>query len=310
MYEITYKHLLAEKNTLEAMIANAKNPKSMSVLSLKSRLGQILAELDGIRPTQLIKKAVITFRGLPVNGSQSIDAEFSAKVLDGLNDVIASISASNIGLLGYHGIIPNKSAHALQITGMAVGSFGFELALPLSQDDLIDGQVNDTGQTIKQLQSLIRLGIDGGDEEIGDMLEQIHPRAIVKINDFLQIISRHGALFALQFENNTIRLNSDEQLYHIIKRLSSDNIKESEGVYQGKFKGLLPNSRSFEFESVSGELVKGKIDQAVKNPDIINQEYLNIPISVKLHTTQFGNSKPKYRLLDINSIQSLECVGL
>lgn len=302
MYEMTYKHLLAEKHILETMISGASNQNSMSVLSLKVRLKKVLSELDSVSPAQLIKKAVITFRGLPVNGSQGVGADFSAKALDGLNSMIASVSASNMGILGYHGVIPNKSAHTLQITGTAVGSFGFELALPLSQDDLLDGYFNNTEQTIKQLQSFIQFGIDGADDEIGDMLEQIHPRAINKINDFLRLMDKYGALFALQFDGRTLKLDNDKQLKYAIERLSSENIKENEVVHQGRFKGVLPNSRSFEFEDISNDLIKGKIDQAVKNPEILNQEYLDIPLRVKFHTIQFGNSKPKYRLMDINSV--------
>lgn len=302
MHEINYKHLLAEQNSLEQMIASASNPNSMSIRSLKVRLKQITDEINAIDPLYLTKKAVITFRGKPVNGSKSISADFSAKALNGLTDMVASIVASANRILNHHGAIPNKNQHTLQITGVAVGSFGFELALPAPQDDLIDGQKNDTADTLTHIQDLLQYGINGTDEQIGDMIDVLHPRAIAKVNDFLSIMRSQEALFALQFNDKLVRIDSDEQLRKLIERLSQDNIHESDEEYRGCFIGVLPKAHTFEFQNNDESIIKGKISHQVLNPGDINHEYLDKPVTVKFHTTCFGSAKPKYELLDITHI--------
>lgn len=304
MYEINYRHLLAEQNSLEQMIASASNPNSMSIRSLKIRLKQITDEINAIDPLYLTKKAVITFRGKPVNGSKSISADFSAKALNGLTDMVASIVASANRTLNHHGAIPNKNQHTLQITGVAVGSFGFELALPApqAQDDLIDGQKNDTADTLTHIQDLLQYGINGTDEQIGDMIDALHPRAIAKVNDFLSIMRSQEALFALQFNDKLVRIDSDEQLKKLMERFSQDNIHESDDEYHGHFIGVLPKTRTFEFQDEDKNVIKGKINHQVPNPEHINREYLNKPVRVRFHTLRFGSAKPKYELLDITHI--------
>lgn len=302
MHEINYRHLLAERSSLEQMINGASNPNSISVRSLKIRLQKVIDEINNIDPLHLTKKAVITFRGKPVNGSQSISADFSAKALEGLNDMVASISASANRILSHHGAIPNKNQNTLQITATAVGSFGFELSLPAPQDDLIDGQKNDTVQTLAYIQNLLQHGLTGTDEQISSLIEDLHPRAMNKVRDFLTLMQSQEAVFALQFNNSTTRIENNQQLLDLIERFSQDNIRESEETYHGKFIGVLPKARTFEFQDDSQEVIKGKISTKVANPSYINQEYLDKPITVSFHTVRFGNAKPKYELTDITSI--------
>lgn len=303
MYEINYRHLLAERNSLEQMIASASNPNSMSIKSLKIRLKKVADEINAINPLFLTKKAVITFRGKPVNGSKSINADFSAKALEGLTDMVASVTASANHTLHYHGVIPNKNQHTLQITGVAVGSFGFEFALPAApQDELFDRQKNDTADTLTHIQTLLQYGMTGTDEQISDLIEKIHPRAMSKVAEFLTLMQNQEALFALQFDNITTRIETNEQLLGLIERFSQDNIQEGDETYHGSFIGLLPKTRTFEFEDDNKSIIKGKISSQVPNPADINKEYLNKPVTVLFHTTRFGDAKPKYELLDITHI--------
>ena len=82
------------------------------------------------------KKAIVTFRGKPVNESHGITAEFSGKAINGLNEMVASVVASLNNNLKFMGPIPNREQHQLMITGTAVGSFGFEFELPEPKYDI------------------------------------------------------------------------------------------------------------------------------------------------------------------------------
>lgn len=302
MNENSYKHLLSEKTTLEQLIAQAPATDFIGRMSLQSRLKNIQKQIDNVEVERLTKKAIITFRGKPVNGSHGITAEFTAKAIESLNDMVASIVASQQNILKYHGAIPNREQNALMITGTAVGSFGFELELPSPADDLFHDR-NGTENALSTVQQLIQYSINGTDDVISDILENIHPRAIKKTTEFLEVLHNYETVFALQFENKVTRIHDNQQLEYIMKRLSIDNIHESEESYQGQFVGVLPHTRTFEFRPNGDEiLIKGKIDKAIKHPEILNSEYLNKPLSVTFHVSQFGQAKPKYLLKDIDSI--------
>ena len=69
----------------------------------------------------------LTFDGRPVTGRQGIMADFCAKALTAFEKAVASVGASQEGHLAWMGPIPNRDAYSLLITGIAYGSFGFEL---------------------------------------------------------------------------------------------------------------------------------------------------------------------------------------
>jgi hypothetical protein len=302
MNQNNYRHLLSEKTTLEQLITQAPATDFIGRMSLQSRLKNIQKQIDSVEFERLTKKAIITFRGKPVDGSHGITAEFTGKAIESLNNMVASIVASQQNLLKYHGAIPNREQNALMITGTAVGSFGFEFELPSPTDDLFADR-NGTENALSTFQQLVQYGIDGTDDQISDMLDNIHPRAIKKTTEFLEVLHSHQAVFAVQFEETITRINDDKQLQHIMERLSVDNIQESEESYEGKFLGVLPNTRTFEFRPNGYDiLIKGKIDRSIENPEILNSEYLNRPLSVVFHVSQFGQAKPKYLLKDIESI--------
>nr|WP_313091590.1 hypothetical protein [Moraxella sp. CTOTU48268] len=302
MREHDYNKLLAEKNTLIHLIENSSGDDFIGQMSLKSRLNSIENVLSSIDPVHLIKKAVITFRGKPVHESHGITAEFSGKAIDSLNNMVASVVASLNNNLKHHGPIPDREQHQLMITGTAVGSFGFEFELPPPNFDLL-AERNTSENAIVDIQMLLELAINGNDEEISDIVDTIHPRAVKKVTEFLELMKSYNALFALQFNNRQLRIHNDEQLTRLIERLSNDNIVEKEETYTGEFQGVLPNSRTFEFKTIGdGEVIRGKLEPTFESPEILNNEYLNRPITVKLNTITFGQAKPKYRLSDINHI--------
>lgn len=300
MNESTYKHLLAEKNTLEQLLEKAPEYDFLGRASLSSRLKSVESQISMIEHERLRKSAVITFRGEPVDGSRGISAEFAGKVIDGLNEMIASIVASHQNLLKYKGAIPNRRQNTLMITGTATGSFGFQLELP--SPDLIHDR-NGAENALYTVQQLIKHSIDGSDDAVYDLVHNLHPRALKKTTDFLEIVQSHSAVFALQFEQHLVRIENHAQLEHIINRLSEENIHQTIEEYHGKFLGVLPHTRTFEFQpSDSDTLIKGKIGALVAHPEVINTDYLNHPVDVSFEVSQFGQSKPKYLLTDITNI--------
>lgn len=302
MHENDYNRLLAEKITLENLIEKTPAYAIVDRMSLKSRLEYVQAAISQVDTHRLVKKTIFTFRGKPVDKSHGITAEFSGKAIDSLNNMIASVVASLNNNLRFSGPIPNRDQHQLLITGTVTGSFGFELELPEPQYDLLAAR-NRTEDAIDDIQKLLQYAIDGTDEQISEIINEIHPRAVRKVHDFLELMLRSEALFAMEFNQKLTRIDSKEVLDKLIKRLSEENIDEFITEYKGTFLGVLPNSRTFEFKEHSDKtVIKGKIDNAFEDPDVINREYLNKLITAEFKIVQFGQAKPKYTLQDIKTV--------
>ncbi|MGP5177997.1 hypothetical protein [Psychrobacter aquimaris] len=302
MNQSQYNNLLAEINTVEDFLANMPENRFLERMSFEARLDDLQNQLERVDVLRINKKAIITFRGKPVDRSHGIAADFSGKAINGLNEMVTSVVASLNNNLNLMGPIPNRDQHQLMITGTAVGSFGFELELPKPNYDIF-AEKNGAEAALSDIQSLLRETIDGTDDDIGNIISKIHPRAVRKISDFLVILQRNEALFAMEYDKYIFRVETDEQLEAIINRLDNSNIREEYQTYEGVFQGFLPDSRTFEFVDRSNqEIIKGKIDASILNPEAINNDYLNKLVKVTFNVVQFGQAKPKYTLLNLADI--------
>jgi hypothetical protein len=66
----------------------------------------------------------------------------------------------------------------------------------------------------------------------------------------------------------------------------------------------LPASRTFEFKlSDQDGILKGKVDKAINDPDVLNREWLHTPTTVKLSVMQVGQGKPRYTLMKLDDLR-------
>lgn len=302
MREYDYQKLQAEQTALEGLIENTPKEAIVDRISLQSRLAKVQQRLEEVDANFLTKKAVITFRGKPVYKSQGISADFSGKAIESLNDMVSSVVASLNGKLNYMGVIPDREQHQLMVTGTAVGSFGFEFELPRPKD--LFAHRNTAETALADIQKLFELALNGTDEDISSIVSDIHPRAVNKVSDFLGLLQRYESTFAMEYDNRLTRINTADQLNSIINRLANENIKEYTTSFQGEFQGFLPNSRTFEFKEVNGDIIKGKVGLDIEEPGIINRDYLYKQVSINLNAIQFGQAKPKFTLLSLENISS------
>ena len=302
MNQNQYNSLRAEIDTVTNFLEKIPSNRFLERLSFEGRLKELEEKLDSVDTLRINKKAIITFRGKPVDRSHGITAEFSGKAINGLNDMVASFVASLNKNLKDRGPIPDRSQNQLMITGTAVGSFGFEFELPEPDYDIF-AEKNNTENALSNIQSLLRKTSDGTDDDISDLMSDIHPRAIKKISEFLIFLQRNEALFAMEYNKQIFRVETDSQLDTIINRLDDKNISITSETYQGRFKGFLPKSNKFEFfDNGSGEIITGKVDASMIEPDVINSYFLDRLATVTFNVVQFGQAKPKYSIVQLSDI--------
>jgi hypothetical protein len=289
---------------LESILSTIPQSEVIARLSFESRLQsarEILAELDHL---PVAKKAKLTFRGKPVFGSHGITAEFGTKAAGAFADAFAAVAAGLTESLKYMGPIPDKAKNQLLITGTAIGSFGFEFELPPQKNDLFP-DAGRTDEALEKLQDLFRISADGSDDAMAELVEEIHPRAVRKVSEFLSYLVQQQALCGLEFDDRFFRFDSSEQLRISVERLQEDNIREKEEEFSGSFAGVLPSSRTFEFNLMDGTPINGKVASDLDDPDLINREWLKRPAAVKFGVIQVGQGRPRYTLKSWESLAPL-----
>lgn len=200
------------------------------------------------------------------------------------------------------GPIPDKGRNQLLITGTAIGSFGFEFELPATQEDLFP-EPEKGEEALEKIQALLRTTAEGSDDDVAELVEEIHPRAVRKVAEFLGYLAQQDSWCGLEFKNRFFRFSDIQQLQSSVERLQDENIQEQQESYRGEFQGVLPGARTFEFKlSDQSGLIKGKVDPAIEDPDILNREWLHKHVQVKLHVIRVGQGRPRFTLLDLASI--------
>jgi predicted Zn-ribbon and HTH transcriptional regulator len=292
-----YIQMSSEKNMLEELLSEIPEDRIIEKMGFQSRLTSIIEELKKYVPQAKPTKAKLTFRGKPVLGTYGIEADFGAKTASAFTTAITAIAASLSDNLRYMGRLPDREKNQLLITGTALGSFGFEFQTPpVTQLDCCPSIVE---EALQKAQEFMQVSIDGTDDELAELVSEIHPRAVKKIADFLYIVAENESACALDFKNKTFRFKDFNQVKTSFQRLSEDNIKEEDKEINGKFLGYLPYSGSFEF-LINGEdkPIKGKIimDKEEKDIDVRMTSILNKEVSITFNITQVGQGRPSYRL--------------
>ncbi len=283
-----YQSLLAEKNTLEKLIAETAEEEVIDLLSLQTRLTNINEKLKAISAVELEPARIkLTFRGKPVVKSHGIFAEFGTDILAKFNDMITKL-------------MPNKSTDKMLITSTAQGSFGFQLEEYLTPEN--NNQPSPIlAQAIEQSQRLLE-GLFKTDEELADITEGMDKKTLSAVKSFLDKLASEEAVCTFNFKEKKFIFDHVAQVKSCADRLSVENIKQEENIsIAGEFLGVLPNKRTFEFKiKESNEIISGKIAPVLENPEKINI-LLNKETEIKVIKTTVGSGKPRYLLLELNN---------
>ena len=294
-----YKHLIAERTSLQRLLEEIPIEDVLDRSSLQSRLEMVDQELSQVTPPRREPaRARLTFRGRPVVGQHGIFAEFGAKATSAFANAVAKVAAGLSGPLAAMGPIPNREESRLLITGTAIGSFGFELEEAPIGDQLDFGDDTIAGQALELTQNLIRSTV-GTDDDLADSAVATDPRAITAVRSFLELLATNEAVCGVQFNNKLFQFNDVGEVRRGIERLGQDNLHEEETQLTGEFQGVLPKARSFEFKmSDSQEVIRGKVSSAIPSPDEINN-HLHQAITIDVLATRVGAGRPRYVLMKL-----------
>lgn len=297
--------LMTEVDQIESLLSQIPVENAVDRASLEQRLKSAKKMLAGYVDEKLPVKAKLTFRGKPVVGSHGIFSDFGNRASIAFNDAVVAVAAGLSDNLRYMGPIPDKLSNQLLITGIAVGSFGFEYELPNGKSETQMKLLEEPSMVeiaVERVKKLFELSATGSDDEVAELVDEIHPRAVKKVYDFLESIMQQDAWCGLEFKESFFKYENVSQLGRSVDRLKADNIKEREESFFGEFQGVLPSIRTFEFKVHDGQVIRGKVGAEIVEADILNREYLHKPLDVKFSIVQVGQARPRFTLNSLKQI--------
>lgn len=291
-----YSDLLSRKKFIEEQIAGLSDNARMSRLSLNQQLDEIKDEIIKIEtsPAQKQANATLTFSGDPVDGSRGIRPDFAAKALSTFSDIVNSfIGKENI-----------ENSGGLYITNIATGSFGFMLREnETSYTNIGQGNLDlDTNETItkKAVDDILLFfkNADAEDDDLSERFGDLNEDSLDKIRKFINVLNLNNALCSIKTSKSKFSFSDFDHVLKIKEVLVEDNIKKREKAVTGFFIGILPYSRTGEFqETGSNDIIKIKIPKKVELPND-TKSILKKTIHINIRETVYKDRKPSYTLLE------------
>ena len=294
-----YIFTTSEIAELEGLLTDMPEDMVIERMGLEARLEQAKLSIADVDPPAPPKRAYLTFRGKPVLGSHGIASGFGGLAVAAISDAVALVAAG--ARLQENGRIPDGAQNRPFITSVARGSFGFELEIPEFQSQTQYNLIteNQVASALDKVQELLIASSKGSDDKLSDLADEIHPRAIKKVADLLDIMANNGAWFTLQFGEFECRFDSDTQVKESARRLRHD-VHESAETIQGYALHVLPEGRLFELSRTDNDdIISGKLGRQITDARAL-VEYLNQPVTASVTSIRVGQGKPRYTLTDVS----------
>ena len=301
------QRLRSEVTKLDSMLAKTPPDRVIDRISLEGRKTQVLEELARFQDqTTDVHPTLLTFRGKPVKGEHGILVDFGAQIIDAFNAAIEAMGASSTQELGSRGPIPGGANHRLMITGVARGSFGFQLERASDQLLLVPDS-DPVAVAVHRVKTVMEATLLS-DDELTATLVDTDRRALNGIRKFLDTLVEHEATCAIESNLEEFRFTDVDQVRRSAGRLQEDNVHERDVILTGKFIGFLPESREAEFVvsgihdedecflgEIVGSVVKAKVDQSVGEANTINDS-LETDTTIAALSRRVGEGKPTFAI--------------
>ena len=293
-----YQYLLSEFGVLMDLLTATPETNVIDRLSLQTRLDSVNQELETAKSFRHGPfRVLLTFRGAPVVGTHGIFAEFGSNAVSRFADTVAAFAASQAGSLGKTGAIPHRHKYQLLVTGTAVGSFGFELEEHMMENQLDLGLPSPVEQGVENARNLMQASVEDDDDGFAEAALEFDLRAVKELHGFIKLLADQRAVCALVYGEKSFQFRNVEEVCRSADRLSLQNLREQEQQFTGRFLGILPEKRDFEFRVIpDNRVLRGKIDTSIENTEDINR-HLDGKVNIIVHMTQDGDMRPRYVLL-------------
>ena len=299
MTQHEYMSYRAEIYTLERLIKGLTPLRHLERYGLEYRLERARAKIEGVPVPPWPKRLTATFGGAPVIDNYGIDTNFGTEAITVVSDSIRLTNAALTGELKATGQIPRSELSQPIITNVAFGSFGFEMEI-LTPDDP-DG-ASHPDEAVNQIQELLKAANAGTDDELANIAASMHPRAVNKVAELLQLMRKHQAWFAMDYQGNTVRFQNDQEIKAATERLSQKNVEIDTDELIGTMIGFVPATGHFELHTADGTTIHGRIGTEIRYPYETAFRFTNQEVRATIRTVRVATGITNYILIGVSQL--------
>ena len=298
--QMTYNEYMwyrSEIYTLERLLSRLAEDRVVLRVGYEERLQRARQKLEGVVPPPRPKKMEVSFTGEPVQSYYGIDANFAAESIAITSDAVRLDTAGATGELKPTGQIPRNTMGQPIITGVTLGSFGFELELPIPEGDPHGFSYPE--QAVHRIQTLLTSANEDSDEQLSNAAMDLHPRAVNKVAGLLDLMRKRDAQLAIQYQDNRVELSSSEDIERVAKRLNPANVEDRTTQVTGTMLGVVPTTRHFELAPFDGPSIQGRVAADIRDPHQTAREFNNRQVSATIRTIRIGRRAPRHTLVNV-----------
>ena len=301
--QMTYNEYMwnrSEIHTLERLLSRLAEDHVVLRIGYEERLQRAQQRLEGVVPPPRPKKMGLSFTGEPVRNYYGIDANFAAESVAITSDAVRLDTAGATGELKPTGQIPRNTMGQPIITGVTLGSFGFELELPIPEGDPHGFSYPE--QAVNNILALLKAASEGTDEELVEAASAIHPRAVNKTAALLDLMRKRNAQLAIEYQDNKVELSTSDDIERVAKRLTPANVEDRTTQIAGTMIGVLPTTRQFELVPFDGPPIQGRVAPDIRDPFQTAREFTNRQVIATIRTIRIGRGAPRHTLVDVSQL--------
>ena len=298
--QMTYNEYMwcrSEIYTLERLLGRLAEDRVVLRIGYEERLQRARQKLEGVIPPPRPKKMGVSFTGEPVQSYYGIDANFAAESIAFTSDAVRLATAGATGELKPTGQIPRNTMGQPIITGVTLGSFGFEMELPIPEGDPHGFSYPE--QAVHRIQTLLTSANEASDEQLSNAAMAIHPRAVNKMAGLLDLMQKRDAQLAIQYQDNKVELTSSEDIKRVAERLNPANVEDRTTQVTGTMIGVIPATRQFELAPFDGPSIQGRVAPDIRDPYQTARDFTNRQVSATIRTIRIGRRAPRHTLVHV-----------
>ena len=295
---VEYMSYAAEINTLKRLLEGLPEERAIERIGFENRLRKAQQKIEGVPIPPLPKKLLVSFTGEPVRNYYGIDANFAAESIAIVSDDVRLATSGATGELKPTGQIPRNAMGQPIITGVTLGSFGFELELPIPEGDPHGFSYPE--EAVHLIQALLISANEGSNEELSCAASAIHPRAVNKTAALIDLMRKRNAKLTIDYQGNRVELTTSGDIERVAERLNPSNVEDRTVQVTGIMTGVIFTTRQFELMTIDGSTIVGRVAPEIQDPSETAKQFTNRLVNATIRTIRIGRRSPRHTLIDVS----------
>lgn len=291
---IEQEQIKADLGAVEQLLESLPPGRVAERRSLTARRAHLKEELEKAGDGNRAARALVLLSGEPVEGSLGIEAGFASRILA---KVVATAEKAAASRRPDSGKGQRAEKGKLLVTGVATGSFGFEIQE--SDNTLVHTPM---AEALTNVTTLLDAATKD-DETFAQVAADMGPEVQKAALDMLKELKTSKANMVMATDTAKVDLGA-KNIESAVQRAEASETSSEELLVVGVFMGALGESRRFEFSLPDGRLISGKVDEKYE-PALANRKWAgDLCVARLLKTTvqSGGKAKSSHLLIQLDNI--------